>query len=262
MKRILIMGNSHTACIRKAWNNMGGEVPFEIDFFVAIVPHARHLRLNRNLEYGDIDNSAPRRITKILKQLNGCTVIDLKKYDAIIRVGNRTFPTDLVIELLDRFDVDGLSLRESAHRLSRNCFAGMAEPILHKHAKRAVFNRKKGWDDSAPPLIVAPAPRPSEKMLEEMANGLLRKNPHPLSEALDMLDEKFSHEVRKWGVRAVIPQPPKAISSSGLTHNTYSQGSYTARGELHNDSDLTHMNVAWGELRLKQISDAVAELLT
>jgi hypothetical protein len=263
MRRILIIGNSHTGALKESWDADRAAFPgTEIAFFVAPQNHFAACRLGADRVFGLPEKANP-RTREIVRTLNDAESVDLKAFDVVVRVGYR-WRVDDVVSILAGYDIDGILDSGAPRRMSAEGFraaccdiAGASLPGLR-------------WRDmDRPRLVFVAKPYPSEAVLETAeASGkplqerrnrgwrLALGRHRSVAPALAVFEEAMREALAACKID-FVPAPAEARGGSGLTLNRYTLGSARLSAKAHGAEEIQHMNRNYGALVLREVMTRV-----
>lgn len=248
MSRTILIGNSHTAALKAAWDDGAGKFPGEeVIFFAAPGLTFRLLRLSGDRVFGLSREAAAADAASrdTVERINGRMNIDLTSGDAVVWAGYQ-WPQHTIAKLLAGFDIDGLREIGAARRLSRPAFDALIDELA---ADILPGPEWRGWP--APPLAIALKPLPSALITRNRPKGpwaTLAKRPEGTPEAFAIFFARLAARLGEMGIELVTP-PQAALLPSCLTRAEFSRDSRRLRhDEPHPDTDSTHMNSQYGAL--------------
>lgn len=248
MSKIIVVGNSHVAAIKHAWNALPtSERRHDVRFFAAHGPHFGKLALTPALQFGLTRRRAIAEpdVAKRVREINGAPRIDLSRADLVVWAGY-LWPLTPLARLMAQFDVDGLREAGSACRLSREAFDAICADFAGSRIPR---ERWRNW--TGPKLILHMRPLPVEDCLEAtnpVYSPWQRIVPAPTGAqaVLNAFLDCFEATVAPLGIE-VLRQPAESQSPSGLTKREYSR-EFPGKPREYN-----HMNPRYGTLSLAAI---------
>ncbi|PWE27927.1 hypothetical protein C4N9_13800 [Pararhodobacter marinus] len=250
MTRLVILGNSHLGALRAALRDEPALAQgTEIAFFGGIAPVFKAMTLGPDLRFGLFGpHGVAEANVEQTKKLFGGTSIDLNKADtvAIAGIAWHVWP---LIDLLDRYAVDGLTATEEAGdnalRLSRPAFDAVLAALAE--ASLAPF----GWTRSlGKPVRLLLRPVPPETLITEGKPGTRpeRATRRGFAQALSLLEHSLTETGARLGLGVVV-QPAQTRAASGWTLAEYQRGAVRlapgARAAPA-QKDNEHMNTAYG----------------
>lgn len=255
MTKLCLIGNSHLAAVRWAWDNIAGQHPaIEADFFSQHTENLVHASLTPE---GHLD-AGPEPFRGVLAAQKGVVTpqaIDLSGYDAVVLVG-LAFGPRIAVQPYRRFTFMGLKRRDT-QAISRDQYmtavrrAARETSAVHLAALLAGRHR----------LLLVPCALPGERgradlefksldafrMAEEADDGA----------ALMALYGAYCAELEKTGVTMVF-QPPETVTSGLWTFDTFNKDVvYTRAGSVRPDNDYYHMNADYGALVWREVIAAL-----
>ncbi|WP_428928178.1 hypothetical protein [Marinibacterium sp. SX1] len=253
MSRAVMIGSSHTAALRMAWDAMTPEDrPFDLDFLVAPAGIFAELSMQDGHVFGLHDpDLLPTKARVSLERLNGSLTVDVASYDWVILVGHAF--TDMgLLSLLEHADVDGLRAVGADQIVSRPAF----DALLTASIARALPD--PCWHNRTDTRVcVVQRPRQSEAALEASRKlAALNRDSTGLGEALDYCTAAATRALEPLGL-ALIDQPAETIGARGLTRAEFSRGSIKLNERTHDDDDNAHMNPDYGALQWREILETL-----
>lgn len=255
--RLTIVGNSHVAALKRAWDAMESR-PAEIDlrFFASPDRYLRHFRLGHDLVFRLPAVAAKQRplIARSARQVNGATEIDLSGSDAVVLYGGVLFQCEFA-EIIATYDVDGYRAAGAPRRMSRAAFEAVCDDLAEAALPRAFWLR----GDIAR-FAVFPRPLPSEGAATAGGERTapwrdVAVRPEGARAMVERLFVALGAAHARRGID-FLRQPASTLEPSGMTSAVYSRDSHRLiPGEKHSDDDVTHMNARYGALCLATILD-------
>lgn len=239
MKQVCVVGNSHTACIKLAWDGLQAKFPsIGLTFFAArgaetagilptpdgiLVPMSK--RLSRNLT-----------VTS-----GGQSVIDLRRYDAVLLVGlSSAYPKYGYYShaVATRAMLDHIP-QTAAFELVTKIRSVSDIPIFLAH--QPLFREgEDGTEDGGVPIVIRESDclAPYRRIVEAINDGLFR------------------------GLRAhFLEQPAQTITKCFYTKSEYGTNSVRldlGDGDEEDGDDRAHMNARFGDIYLSTHLRAIA----
>ncbi|HZZ88438.1 MAG TPA: hypothetical protein VFE13_08890 [Caulobacteraceae bacterium] len=237
MKRVCVLGNSHAACFKLAWDGLrDGHLDVQLTFFADRGRGLGGLTLRDHV-------LTPR--TKELRQAlqntsGGASVVDLRLFDAVLLVGLYVFAWP---DALYDSRWQGFHSRALTHRWLTDCALRSAGYQLAGKV-RAVSDL---------PIYVAHHPllRCTDQAEVEMSLDAYRSN-------VAILNEAF----RPTAARC-LEQPHETIVNARYTKDIYAAGAVRLQvsqaewSEKHAPTERQHMNTAFGSLWLAECLSAM-----
>ncbi len=225
MKRIAVLGNSHVACVKNAWDERGRNFQdFQLVFFADRGTSLDGLVVQKSKLLA-VDEDLARRIGFTS---GGRTEVDPLEYDAFLLVG-----LGLTLEYL------------SSETFSRAVFRQAAVDSATASTSVMLARRLRSISDK--PILVVPCPllavRPDSPAVE----------PRLLAEIVGVLRQMIFDPI---GVQ-FVEQPASSIAKGFWTKHKFSSGAGRLdlgdgmAGQIHPVRDRKHMNTAYGRLLLQ-----------
>lgn len=257
MIRLCVIGNSHLASFKDAWDAMADSVSdFRLRFFGAPARELASLGLRRDLRYGPKQPAGDPETEDLLQRINGATSIDLAQADAVLFVGRRPAWAALAALIAGR-DVDGLRRAGARQILSATAFDAILDAIVQGCLPGKAW---RNW--TTPRLLMMPTPAPSASCLT--SERALYKPFQQIADAPDGVaqiyrtcQDRLTAAHRAAGI-TMIHQPGETLTPVFLTEKRWSVGARRLRnGEPHLENDHRHMNAAYGALCLETVFQAL-----
>jgi hypothetical protein len=230
MKRVCILGDSHTACIRLAWNESGSDFPgVDLTFFADQAEGLAQLEP----QHGSLVPGNDRLRDTIAHASGGLSAVRLTEYDVVWIVG--------LFYVYPR--VDGFFSQ------------AVVREMLAKHLPGSPALNVIGKIRQVCDIPVFATHRPLMECVEPLdfvADLELYRR------TIAFTQNQFFHAVRA----TVLPQPEQTIANRYYTHPHYSVDStmFTVDGAVgakHTRRDRKHMNVLYGDLLLQHHLPAI-----
>ena len=248
-RRGLVLGNSHTACLREAWRTASG-APFTLDFLAA------HKELMSGLQFagGRADAGTP-ELGKTLARLGMATGFELTDYDFYVVTACQ----------VSMFRAAGAARQmavwpnyEGPQTLVSNpaFVAALADDLRTTTAWQII----EGLSEAGAPILLLPQPHPHESVLNADTRFPGFRNAVRSGRA-DWLAGQFraACDVAMAGKARVLHQPLNTVSNHICTADSYQAGSIrlSSGHHEHEASDILHANVQYGTLQLAQVREAL-----
>jgi hypothetical protein len=259
MMKICMIGNSHVAAMRLAWDQVAPDHP---DTEVSIYGgHARNLvSVKANAAAALQFDGPPLWSFRVGTEPSRARSIPLAGVDAVVITGC-DFGPPCVFRTYKRYHFAGLKGRRK-QALTREYFkravseeaTASAAGVLASCVQAAV----------AAPVFLVPTPLPAEAGFSDMDKP--RMEPYRAArdsgdgEALMALFGELCAELQAKNI-TVIRQPEVTKASELATLQSYSDNSARLRADddaLHPENDYFHMNASYGQLVWADIFDAIA----
>ena len=248
--RGLVLGNSHTACLREAWRVTGSEEAFTLGFLAA------HKELMSGLQFADgrADAGTP-ELRKTLARLGMATGFELTDYDFFVVTACQVsmFRAAGAARQMTVWPHQG----GSQTLVSNPAFvSALADDLRTTTAWQII----EGLLETDAPILLLPQPHPHESVLNADTRFPGFRNAVHGGRA-DWLAGRFraACDVAVAGKARVLHQPLKTVSNHICTADSYQAGSIrlSSGHHEHEASDILHANVQYGTLQLAQIRDAL-----
>lgn len=228
MNKICILGNSHVACIKKAWDNSSSE-GFDIDFFAHQAQGMQALRIE-----GDHLVPTNDRLKLALKRSSsGKSIIKPDEYSALVLVG-------LGLELLHLNTLNKYS--KAVIKASYSDY--VKQTLLYRLAKqiRSISEQR---------LYVLHSPLKSKNAAPAGCEVYIR--------SINLMAEVFA----EIGNVQILAQPLETIVEDRFTAPQYAKSALKLDiGEIdeHHIEDGAHMNADFGKLLLDDIQTTITKM--
>jgi hypothetical protein len=248
--RILLIGNSHIAAFRKAWDGLRDTyAEVDIDFFAKPGPDYYSLRLDaQSARFGALDESEfTTAQLNGLERFNGKRVVDISGYDQIMVVGNQHGLADLIWLIAHR-DVTGLRQTNANQLLSAGAFEAIVQDIATSFLPDPQW---AVWEQV--PVTFHAMPRPAETVFDKLdpksnlgrTYANLNANQDGLREAMVRLGLVFEAQLKTMGLR-FAEQPEATMNTYGFSQSRYNP----QRENSEHKPDYSHMSSEYGALCL------------
>lgn len=240
MKKIAIIGDSHTAMLKLAWNEMRTEIPsIDISFFVWRSDGKKELILR-----GKNSETSIKEI-KILENQNN--VVDVNEFDAILICGLE-FGIQSILNIYQYHRTK--NQKEDAYLISKSCLDAAVEGTVKQSLAMKVADSVAYHSEVSKYLI--PTPRGSECFLDYSEESNVYKlciengDEESVSETYLASANLFENKDVK-----VLHQSTNTIKHLIFTEKTYSNAfnasEHDRYQELKGRRDLIHMNAMYGK---------------
>lgn len=254
MKKIALIGNSHTAMIKQAWDEVQDvNYEFKLSFFVWRSDGINSLKIRKN------DNTAIIDEIKILEKEDN--EFDLDSFDAIILCG-------LGFELKDILNIYNshrtLEQTEGAFLISNDCYKAAIKGAANATIAMKVVKAIKDISNFEK-IILIPTPRGSEHHLDETEGNNVYKKCVKNQDQEEVIGGflYYTEVFKDLGIE-VLDQPKETIESLICTKKSYSNASDPVLNEKYFNKkgrrDLIHMNTSYGKLLLSNIEELISTL--
>jgi hypothetical protein len=254
--RVLVLGDSHAACLIEAWRKGGWAGGHEVDFFArpAGRPYA-HVIANGRIAAGS------EAFAGFLAGLGQAAAHDLAAQDAVVIVGCGVslFP---LVQVLNVYRVLGWTERrvvEDMPALSEAVLrVAVAEALDASGAARMAAELRADPAMAGKTIHLLPQPYPSERLMTAggmTGAGVRRLVRRGLGIAMG---DVFLEEVERFAMRSGVHlhvQPPETVRRGCLTAEPFTLG---ARRLVNLEmaqpkEDILHANAEFGRLMLRQV---------
>lgn len=242
MTRIALLGDSHLANWKRAWDSLGSEhAGVDLVFFASA-----GTRLDCVQPRGDrliFENEDVAQWIEVTS--GGRRELVVADYDALCVVGLR-FGVRAVTDLYARWRADSHHGQEGRfHLISDACFQDAVCDRLNASLAMVLVRKLRSITDR--PILLGAQPAPSEVVLtlDKCPQGLLQA-----TAANDVLALRTAYDeaCRRLATDNVIvlDQPSSTLASPVLSYDEYRRDSETT-------PDWMHMNIAFGEIALREL---------
>lgn len=253
MIRAAFVGNSHTACVKLAWDIE--PIPgMSADFFAAPQKVFAQMALDEGYDLA-LRDGRPRARDKVLR-VNGTDHIDLSGYDLVVLVGQR-FNFHGLAKLLCAVDVEGLRETGLGTLLSVPAFRDLCSDLFD-----SAVPGEKWRNRSKQRLLVVPQPRFSAACLAAPEDAYaawkkLASSPEGVRPLVDLAFAGYGERLAASGV-GFLPHPPDALDALGLTLAGFQNGAPSVGlDRAYPQNNFRHMNADYGALVLAQVRDTM-----
>jgi hypothetical protein len=245
--KIAVLGNSHIASLKLAWEKLKLNYPnLELVFFGARGRDLLHLKV----ENARLIPTRAKTEEQILFTSGGLHCLDTQAFDAFLVYG--PYHVEGFLAFTDTFKVGNFA--DSKRRtLSLSCFAQLCHDRLQESLLFQLVAQTRSANAAAP-IFVAPAPFPGDNCLDEaaskwrvFASGDCASMQAGYYEGLRSVFSPFNAEF--------LPQPEHTIINSLFSKRNYAKGSVRLTAGLatqHPSDNYWHMNQAYGEIFLTE----------
>lgn len=257
MIRVAIIGTSHVAALKAAWDEVSGSHQnVQVKFFAAPLRVFRMMKLNSDLTFGLYDHDQGDH--DIVKQINGATSISLDDIDVVLIVG-RPSGSEKFSRLVLSCDIHGIRRTGRRTLLSQQAFAQICAEI----SKNTVPGSE--WQSLNKRVVVLHRAFPSEDCIYSNNSRYsswvrLADNPEGVQDAKVILVEELGRTCSTAGLTLLRP-PSESEGRFGLTKRAFSAGSIRLKdGSFHDEEDYEHMNLLFGRLVIRDFVDLLCRL--
>ncbi|MEP4981339.1 hypothetical protein [Ascidiaceihabitans sp.] len=232
MTRVAVIGTSHVAALKLAWDEIGGRYPhIEAEHFG--MNRARFLKtsLRPDMTFGlpddmRCDDATPRRLRGL---------VDLSTFDVVWHVGGWTCLQAPMRELCVDYNIDGFGTSGHAHCMSQATFHACLDAITTKAMP------DKAWHNWTPGrLFFSTVPRRNEIARQDALYHTAE--PHCFKQVWDTADQHLDARMSAVAIQRV-PQPKCTLDAYGFTKQDFGTEKPVSTGGL---VDTAHMNTAFG----------------
>jgi hypothetical protein len=246
MKKIAIVGDSHSVMLIDAWRDMKSNSPdVSVDFFSWFSGGEKSLIIRSGevqLEFDSI---------KIVSSQNN--ILDVEDYDSILVCG-LGYTIRKVLAIYKEFRTS--SHADSNYLLSDNLFGLAVDSVVEQSVSYRLVKALNLLNCRS--VFVSPVPMGSGYYLDDIEDPNLFKLCYNNKDNKDIYD-KFTDTAqlfsREGGI--VLSQPLHTIIDWIFTDNFYSNASDPIKSKKYTNSrgkrDLNHMNKEYGEIVLKDL---------
>jgi len=254
--RLCILGNSHAAAWKLAWDQHQSSFNgTTIRFFAAPGGNLKALTASN----GKLIADRP-KLQKYLQVTAGCDSISPDEYDAFCILACGTTVLSLLKVYRGYRTENHRGLSEEQELISEPCFDAAAASMV---AENFAFDLQRSLESvTSKPIFLVPQPMPSEAILSDPSEGIWRRAHEAGDES--NLAASFLRVLDKVGEGRlhIVSQPEGTLKSGLLTDKAYSEGSVRLKdpAEEHPENDYLHMNAEFGLLALRHFIAAAAKV--
>lgn len=226
MRRVFVLGNSHVAALKLAWDDLASEYPeTSVTFFAARADATRDVTVdNGRLMAGNTTLREQFALTS-----GGPSHIDPNDFDAVVCYGGLSVS-------LRRAEVDSFSSGFARKSLLDRTYSS----LMFTHVGRLREITEK-------PVFAAFAP------LRAPSSGFVRTALMSMREACDLVQNEALNALKA----TVLCQPQCTLLDAYTTKPEFSVGSVQLTEiqkstGAHSDGELSHMNKSYGEIWLRE----------
>lgn len=235
--KICVISNSHVASVKMAWDAWDPATDVDMTFFAA--PRRGMARLRPNVEQRRLDFPKQADLARMVrKTCGGLETIALDLYDVVWLHG-----LDFRVPRLD-------------HRMSSAVQAKALDGALNGSSAHVILEKLRTVADT--PVVISPEPLLADVGLE------FRNQVHHVPETVvpyAVLCERIEARGLPEGAR-YLWQAPDTMGPQMNTLRAFSEGSErtegNARGDIHKDMDVRHMNQEYGRVLIGTLLDLLA----
>ncbi|MDF1635500.1 hypothetical protein [Mycoplana sp. MJR14] len=249
--KICVVGNSHVGALKFGWENIRSSHRHELTFLGVPGTSVRDLTVEHGIVLPTTNTAR-----KFFLKTSGSEGIALDSYDVVLLVGAGLTLTS-ALSLTNRWRPYGLvdeTIRDSQSQFNLVSDQLFAE-LISSRVRKSFANRllRKVTRQSAVRALYVTTPLPSSELRlarsDDPVLSLIAGTHGPSIASL----YRNSLE-RVMGKDKVIFPPAHALVDGAMTDARYSRGSLRLDGEReHPDTDLNHMNAAYGALVLEEV---------
>ena len=256
MTRTLVLGNSHAAAVKSAYE---ASEP-ALEFFAVPSRSFDLMGLREDFTFGYAPDRVARndRHVHMTAELNGAAEVDLTAYDTILLVGTDWGVTQIA-GVIAGSDIDGIRAEGSDSLLSRPAFEATVAAIVRPHLPSPFWG---ALAQAGVSLILAPRPSYSEACLEHPHRNYaswhaLAARPGGAEAAMDAAWQVAAGLIEAEGWSA-LRQPQDTRGPLGLTLDAFRDEAARARTEGSKRGDFSHMNAEYGVAVLRSLAAHLA----
>lgn len=261
MKRICLIGSSHLACWKLAWDETKAEYADKVSltFFGAS---------GRGLAEANISGRTlvphKEKLLKFIKQTSGGrNSVEIDKYTHFVIVGLE-FSFSCVCSLFINFGLQRhLPIRPRIRLISSACLDQCLDDSLRKASALLLHKKLKSLTDH--PIFIVPNPCVAEDAVKPgwSGFGVSYADFAPVVEMGYMQDiysifERRAEKIASENELNLLMQDPHSMAFPGFTKSEYSRGGIGFVKASSSPRDVKHMNKAYGKLCLEQMLRAIA----
>ncbi|PCI59176.1 MAG: hypothetical protein COB37_12010 [Kordiimonadales bacterium] len=259
-RRYCLVGNSHLAAPKLAWEGVRAEYPaVRAQFYGATRKQLGELEV-KNGAFGAHLRPTSKKVSRAVKRVSGGSdKLKPGSFDAVIlfSLGFNFHQAEAIYRTHRTLDFNGSATAE--HLVSADCFRAALRSLLEDSLAVKLVRQIRQISDVT--IMLSLQPYPSEAILKdgwkgwttlkaEGDVGLLQET--YISAAADIAEaERFD----------VIYQPVDTLNSEGFTKQDFCENARRldlAAGDVHPVKNYTHMNADYGERVLQQLFAADA----
>jgi len=251
--KICVMGNSHLAALKLAWDELVTDYnQVELVFFGARANAMTHLKE----ENGCLVPTNDRTKQDILFTSNGLELVDFTYFDAVLLYGLacdvRIFSSTLQNHKIDK------NADSSRQFMTRDCFSKVCQDGAEHSLLFKMATMVRRLTDL--PLIVSSSPFPSRACVDDASHNwdfLVNDDSEMIRQGYD---DGIQRAFRVFQAK-VIPQPERTVTDNIFTKTHYSNASVRLIEGftfVHPENDHAHMNKDYGVEYLKDIFNMIS----
>ncbi len=252
MKNILLLGDSHLATIKLAYDAAHTNYPeTSVSFLGLRGKHINALNIHNGKLW--VQNAAARKMI-FSNRASPVIPLDLAEFDqfALFGMGLNVFR---IVQMYKNYRSDEHRFQdEQAFVVSRECFGRASDGYLRM--SKAVRLGELLATQLRKPVFLCPQPMPTKSLLQgeefsHLSLGVKAGDEDSLARSFQDFATTYKFENIE-----LLPQPPETLHSSMFTQEVFSHGSVRLTKEFdrtHPGDDHAHMNAAYGALVLKNL---------
>jgi hypothetical protein len=254
MTRILILGNSHAAAFKHAWETIAPEHPrVRISFFVLPGTEFQTLKLNPNRRiFGAVSGATTSKESlERLREFYGRHYVSLEDFDHVLVIGRQHGMLEILSMLLKN-DISGLRSVGAGQLLSLEAFTAFRKDITTQHLPElawSVLRDIKITFQAMPRYSETVETAAPERRWESQIAAPLLRQPDGVAQALDGLAADHRALLAEKGI-TFLQQPAETLTPSGFTRAQYSVNAHNILGH-EVGVDYLHMNADFGAACLR-----------
>ncbi len=245
MKNVLLLGDSHLAAIKLAYEATREKYPGISASFLGL--RGQHINA-MTLHHGKLWIKNPLARRQIFSNRKAPVMpLDLAGFDqiALFGMGLNIFR---LLQIYSRYRSDAHGFRdEKAFLVSNECFNAASDGYLRM--SKAVKLGEALASQLQKPVYLSVQPMPSKSITQypdyaSLAKGVEFGDDNSLAGNLENFVKSYSFK----GI-TILPQPPDTLESPMFTRHDYCRGSVRLTNRLdepHPDDDFSHMNTDYG----------------
>lgn len=257
MRRVCVIGNSHIAAIKQAWDILSPEYPeLEMAFFAS---GGMRLKALKAID-GKLIPSTKYLANRVYSN-TGANSIDPNQYDMFILAALGYGLTQIIFTAID-YRSDSMNTGQSSykHLVSDECFKEAAIGKLDSMAVTSVLRELRSLSDK--PIVLLAQPLPSARKLHRDKTGHFKDLLNYGDKLMDIWKDYGRKLSKEYDVK-IIYQPEVTVKEKFFTRGKFSGGVHLSK-KLDDytrpapKADMHHMNADFGKLMIKSAMRHIA----
>ncbi|MEP3055577.1 MULTISPECIES: hypothetical protein [Paracoccaceae] len=244
MTRIAIIGSSHVAAIKSAWDEIQGDFPgLNVSYLAIGGKKYRETYLRKDMHFGLPDDMLQDETIMASSRI----LLDLSQFDHVWNAGVWQVPQSAMNEILLSFNIDGFETTTFKQNMSHTAFESIVQDLVHRVVPGQQWHH---W--TTPKLWYSSVPRRNAALTSRKRFQTMDLQGH--ARGWTLVDDRLRVAMADVGITN-IAQPADTMTHTGFTQSQYGSDRKLIQTQTQ---DMAHMNTAFGKRMWQQFLETSA----